>query len=437
MIGKVLGNYRVVSRIGAGGMGTIYLAEHQLLGSRAAIKVLLPEMSEQRRIVERFFDEARAATRIQDPGIVTVLDFGWHEGCAYLVMEYLVGETLADRLRRTTRLPVVESMRLAQHCAIAMAAAHARGIVHRDLKPDNIFIVADPAVIGGERIKILDFGIAKLIDDEDKSHARTKTGVIMGTPAFMSPEQCRGAGGVDHRTDIYALGCVLFNMLCGRPPFIAGTAGDLLASHLREPPPRPSALVPVLTPEVDAIVLRCLAKEADERYASMTELARVVGSISGENLALETIPPRKAITPVPVEPVAVAPRETLATGAPNTTLRHSAGEAATVRPPPWRGGLIIVASVIIVVAVITFALTRAPESEKPRATTPPVPTDVAQPVDAAVDAPMDAAIVAAPIDAAPPAHASPKKRPPVAKPDAGVMKPVGSGSAKYDPYENR
>src|SRR6187549_1750775 len=217
MIDEILGNYRVVSRLGVGGMGTVWLAKHQVLGSFAAIKVLLPEMSEQKRIVERFFDEARAATRIQDPGIVTVHEIGWHGTSAYIVMESLNGETLTTRLARYGNLPVPMALRLLSHCALAMAAAHARGIVHRDLKPDNIFVVSDPAVPGGERTKILDFGIAKLIDDADASHSRTQTGVIMGTPAYMSPEQCRGAGGVDHRTDVYALGCVLFNMLIGHP----------------------------------------------------------------------------------------------------------------------------------------------------------------------------------------------------------------------------
>src|SRR5450755_841945 len=188
-------------------MGTVWLAEHKLLGSRAAIKVLQPGMSSQEKIVQRFFDEARAATRIRDPGIVTVLDFGWHHGDAYIVMELLSGSTLTQRLGVTQMAPL-QAMRLVQMAALAMAAAHGRGIIHRDLKPDNIFVVNDPAVPGGERVKILDFGIAKLIDrDPEVGYMPTVAGTIMGTPAFMSPEQCRAAGEVDHRADIYALGC--------------------------------------------------------------------------------------------------------------------------------------------------------------------------------------------------------------------------------------
>ncbi len=294
MIGEVLGNYRVIAKLGAGGMGTVWTAEHQLLGSHAAIKVLLPDLSKQDTIVQRFFDEARAATRIRDPGIVTVLDFGWHHGEAYIVMEMLVGETLARRLG-TGRIPPVQAVRWIQMCGLAMAAAHARGIIHRDIKPDNIFLVADPAVPGGERIKVLDFGIAKLLDREPATgHPATATGVIMGTPAYMSPEQCRGAGAIDHRTDIYALGCVLFELLCGRPPFVASTPGDMIASQLRQDPPRPGELVPDLAPEIDALVLRCLAKDPDQRYATMTELVRAGAAITGDNHVLDTIPPMVA-----------------------------------------------------------------------------------------------------------------------------------------------
>jgi len=291
VIGEVLGSYRVIAKLGAGGMGTVWVAEHQLLGSRAAIKVLLPDLSKQDKIVQRFFDEARAATRIRDPGIVTVHDFGWHQGDAYIVMELLTGETLQQRLG-IGRMAPLQAVRMIQMCGLAMAAAHARGIIHRDLKPDNIFVVADPAVPGGERIKLLDFGIAKLLDrDRDEGHLSTVTGAIMGTPAYMSPEQCRGAGEIDHRTDIYALGCVLFQLLCGRPPFIAQTPGDMIASQIRETPPLPSSIFAGLGPELDAMVMKCLAKDPNDRFQTMSELVRAGAAVTGDNHALETIPP--------------------------------------------------------------------------------------------------------------------------------------------------
>jgi serine/threonine-protein kinase len=410
VIGEVLGSYRVVSRLGAGGMGTVWLGEHQLLGSKAAIKLLLPEMSEQKRIVERFFDEARAATRIQDPGIVVVHEIGWHGTSAYIVMEHLNGETLTSRLARYGNLPVVMALRLLNHCGLAMAAAHARGIVHRDLKPDNIFVVSDPAVPGGERTKILDFGIAKLIDDADKSHSRTQTGMIMGTPAYMSPEQCRGAGNVDHRTDIYALGCVMYAMLVGHPPFVAPTAGDLIASHLREEPAAPSSLRAEIPPSVDELVLRCLAKSPDARYQTMTELVRAGGMIIGENMSIATIPPLLARTSE--ETIATEPPQTIATPVAivPTTLHGATGESHTTTRP-WRGGLLVIALALAVIGTAAFIATR--DRTKPAG---------APAVDAAAPPSLDATT---PIDAAPSV---------VIQPDAGsTTKPPRTGSGKRPP----
>ena len=404
IVGTVVGNYRIVSQIGAGGMGMVWLGEHKLLGSRAAIKVLLPAMSVQQTMVDRFFDEARAATRIQDPGIVTVIDFGWHEGAAYIVMEHLRGESLAARLGMG-KVPPVQALRVIQQCAIAMAAAHARGIIHRDLKPDNVFLVADQAVPGGERIKILDFGIAKLLDDgTDPNHQRTVTGVIMGTPAFMSPEQCRGAGGTDHRTDIYALGCVLFNLLCGRPPFIAPTPGDMIVCHIEHAPPAPSSLVPGLPPAVDALVLKCLAKSPGARFATMTELARAAAEVTGENKSIATMPPLHASS-------AAAGPQTVETNMPSpqmTTLRASTGEAngpGTLprSRPPWP---ILLAS-IAVAGVIAIAVAVVQSSRSSPATSPTArPLSSPAPIDAA---PQDAMTIDAPVDAA--AGSALKKKP--------------------------
>ena len=189
----------------------------------------------------------------------------------------------------------LQAMRLVQMAALAMAAAHARGIIHRDLKPDNIFVVNDPAVPGGERVKILDFGIAKLIDrDPDATYQPTVDGTIMGTPAYMSPEQCRAASDIDHRTDIYALGCVLFHLLCGRPPFIAQTQGDMIVAQIQEEPPHPKQFVANLASEIDALVMRCLAKKPEERFQTMTDIVRAAAVITGDNHTVDTIPPMLA-----------------------------------------------------------------------------------------------------------------------------------------------
>jgi eukaryotic-like serine/threonine-protein kinase len=429
MIGTTLGNFRIVARIGAGGMGEVWLAEHQLLGSRAAIKVLLPETSGQPRFVDRFFAEARAASRIQDPGIVTVLDFGWHEGRAYIVMEYLQGQSLAARLGMD-RLPEVEAVRIIQQCAISMAAAHAAGIIHRDLKPDNIFLVADPAVPGGERVKILDFGIAKLLDDPAPSGTatpRTVTGTIMGTPSYMSPEQCRGAGDVDHRTDIYSLGCVLFQLVTGRVPFIAPTPGEMIASHLRQEPPVPSSLVAGLSPALDALIARCLAKDPEQRFATMTELVRAGAEITGVNRSIATLPPRRASS---------VGGATVATGAVTpeivriTTLAEGTGSAPTGSAPPRRAWPLVLGSVAVVGAVaIAFVLA---SSGAPVASPPPPPAPVdARAVSAAADAPplVDAAVARPPADA----HAAHVIHRPPPPPPPAVPRP----DAAIDPYGSR
>jgi serine/threonine-protein kinase len=273
LLGVVIGNYQIIRKLGEGGMGAVYLGRH------AAIKVLLPELSARPDIVNRFFNEARAVTSISDPGIVQVFDFGYHtDGSAFIVMEYLEGEPLDRRLARLGKLPAYDALLLCRQIASSLAAAHAQNIIHRDLKPENIYLVHDGEVASGERSKILDFGIAKLSDD-NPGKIKTSTGALMGTPIYMSPEQCRGLGTLDHRSDIYSLGCVLFHLLTGRPPFEGEGMGDIIAAHIREPAPVPSSRAPEIAPGIDALLLRCLAKSPDERYQTMQELALAIGQI--------------------------------------------------------------------------------------------------------------------------------------------------------------
>ncbi|HEX3476385.1 MAG TPA: protein kinase [Kofleriaceae bacterium] len=285
--GTQVGAYRVLQQIGEGGMGSVWLAEHIALGRRAALKVLHPEFSNRPDIVARFFNEARAATSIADPGIVQIFDFGQHaDGSAYIVMELLDGEPLDRRLRRAGALSLADGLRLMRQVASTLGAAHARGIVHRDLKPENIFVIRDPEVPGGERAKVLDFGIAKLTSDQ--GGVKTQTSAMMGTPTFMSPEQCRGAGHVDPRSDVYALGCVLFTLVVGRPPFQAEGVGEIIAMHLREPAPAPSQLRPGIPPEIDQLVLRCLAKDPAQRFPTAAELAIAIGGLLGSSPQVPT-----------------------------------------------------------------------------------------------------------------------------------------------------
>jgi serine/threonine-protein kinase len=333
--GTQLGSYRVLRKIGQGGMGSIWLAEHVRLGRHAAIKVLHPELLSRPEIVTRFFNEARAATAISDPGIVQIFDFGQHsDGSAYLAMELLEGEPLNRRLARLGALELAEALRIMRQVASTVGAAHACGIIHRDLKPENVFIVRDPEVAGGERAKILDFGIAKL--GGDLAGVRTGTAAVMGTPRYMSPEQCRGAGGVDQRSDVYSLGCVLFTLLVGHPPFGGEGSGDLIAMHLRELPPVPSSLRPGLPPEVDQLVLRCLAKDPAQRFDDGGALAAAIASV------LAASP-----TSAPLGPSA-----TYAAGA-KTTLSAATGTSIAVeRAQPRRATVFAVLGAGAVVGVI-------------------------------------------------------------------------------------
>jgi serine/threonine protein kinase len=260
-------------------MGAVYLARHTTLGRTAAVKVLLPEYSNNREIVTRFFNEARAATAIRHPGIVEVYDFGFLEDqLAYLIMEYLEGESLGARLRRGP-LAVVSALSISRGIARALQAAHEKGVVHRDLKPDNVFLVPDEDARSGERIKLLDFGIAKLAFNAAEAGA-TRPGTVIGTPTYMAPEQCRGTTAVDLRADLYSLGCVIYEMLSGRPPFVADGAADVLAHHLYFEPKPLSTLRPDVPPPLERLVMALLAKAPARRPAGASDVVKLVDSIA-------------------------------------------------------------------------------------------------------------------------------------------------------------
>jgi len=312
MIGEVFGNYRVTELIGEGGMGVVYLAEHPGIGRRAAIKILRPGLTDNAEMTKRFFNEARAANAIRHPGIVEVYDCGTlASGTSYIVMELLEGENLAARLRTVGRLQAADARRIAAQTASALAAAHAAGIVHRDLKPDNLYLVPDERDAALEMVKVLDFGIAKLGQQaSNTSSVRTRTGSVMGTPAYMSPEQCRGTRQIDHRTDIYALGVILFEMLCGRPPFVSEGFGEMVHLHISAPPPAPRSIEPSIPEELERLILWCLAKEPAERVQTMAD----VHATPPARATAATKPQRLAPLPTPANP---------------TTFTHAAGATVT------------------------------------------------------------------------------------------------------------
>lgn len=262
----VIGSYRLVHLIAEGGMGRVYLAEHQRLGRKVALKVLRRRYSEDRETVLRFFEEARAVNRIQHEHIIEVTDFiedDEHGSC--YVMELLDGSTLADAIKEKGGFAPADAARLGAEVASALHAAHSMGIVHRDLKPENIYLTRRAGRV--DYVKLLDFGIAKLEGSDDAS--------VMGTPAYMAPEQLQGRL-VDPRADIYSFGVVLFEMLSTRRPFTGKSAGELLIKHAtEEPPPLDTPDRPVPR-ELARLVFRCLAKARDERPSSAEEVEAVL-----------------------------------------------------------------------------------------------------------------------------------------------------------------
>ena len=276
LIGTVLaGKYKILKKIGEGGMGSVYIANQDPIDRKVAVKVLLSKLAEDEVAVKRFEQEAKAISRMQHPNTVTIYDFGrteeGDEERLYIVMEYLRGKTLTQLLRNDGQLSPARAARIMRQVCASLADAHAAGIIHRDLKPDNIFLTE----VGGDKdwVKVLDFGVAKLADS-DGAGTLTQTGMIFGTPKYMSPEQAEGRP-IDYRADIYALGVVLYELLVGRPPFLADTPVGLLLKHISEPPPAFSQVRPDLQidPMIEAITMKALDKRPEGRQQMVSELA--------------------------------------------------------------------------------------------------------------------------------------------------------------------
>ncbi|MDQ3034705.1 MAG: serine/threonine protein kinase, partial [Myxococcota bacterium] len=276
IVGRVLsGAYRVEARLGAGGMGAVYAARHARTGKAYAVKVLLPELAARKASLARFRREAHALAAIAHAHIVAIHDFDeTPDGLAFLVMDLLEGEDLATRLRRGP-LPSGLAVALADQIASALEAAHAIGIVHRDLKPANVYLARAPGA--GERAVLLDFGLAKSLD-LDGIPAITSTGVVMGTPHYMAPEQAQG-GPLDPRTDLWALGVILHETLCGRPPFDAPSMASLFVKILTSPPPLLRTRGVDASDGLEALIQRCLGKAPDDRFADVASFRRALHAL--------------------------------------------------------------------------------------------------------------------------------------------------------------
>jgi hypothetical protein len=351
MLGQVIHGYRIDRAMSEdkGGFGDVYFATHVDSGAEAVVKVLKPEMSALRDIVARFFNEARAAASIHHPGIVQIHNVGYHGDRAYLLMERLRGGDLEQRLERGP-LPLDRAIIFLRQAAGAIGAAHERGIVHRDLKPANLFVVDDPDVIGGERVKVLDFGIAKLTADSGAG----KTQGVFGSPPYMSPEQCASTAAVDARSDLYSLGCIFYELVCGRPPFGHGGI-ELIASHLRDTPQPPRAIAPWVPPAVEQVILALLEKQPERRIPSCAALIAALD----EAARVSGIPGASVPHLAGGGPAASAPdlrRGSVPPGGP-TTL-GSAAVAASTLPANKRGlGVWLgVAAVVVVGGAVTAVM---------------------------------------------------------------------------------
>jgi len=278
--GEVIAGYRLVQLIGRGGMGVVYEVRHERVGSRAAMKLLPPQLVSAAGYVDRFEREAKVASQISDPGLVGVFGHGQHsDGSPYILMEYVDGPGLRQVLQQAPdhRLPLPAVLRYGRQLAEAMAAVHAAKIVHCDLKPENIKLAPEPAVPGGDRAKVLDFGIARWSDAGSVVTLSTQGNA--GTPGYMSPERCAGVRLIDGKSDVYALGCILYELLCGAPPFV-GPPEDLLVLHRYSDPVPVSAHAPDVPPALDALILRMLAKAPTAR-PDMPEVAAELAQLAG------------------------------------------------------------------------------------------------------------------------------------------------------------
>jgi CheY-like chemotaxis protein/predicted Ser/Thr protein kinase len=286
-IGKVIAGYRIEERVGRGGMGVVYSAEHLNLRRRAAIKIIAPDLAESEGFRERFTREARIAAALQHPNIVTVYDAGEVDGILYLAMQYIEGNDLAAILRKDGRLRPYRAIDVCRQVASALDAAHAMGLIHRDVKPANV-------LIEGRTAFLTDFGLTKRTDG---THTElTRAGDVVGTIHYVAPEQIEGAQ-VSARSDVYSLGCLLYHCLTGQVPFSRDTDVAVIYAHLSEPPPSLTALRPELAAGLDGVIAKALDKSPDRRFPTCTDLVNAARGVIDAAGPLDTAAPRTAREP--------------------------------------------------------------------------------------------------------------------------------------------
>ena len=405
LAGRLLaGKYRLLAELGRGGMGAVWRARNVHVGREVALKLLLPEVPRSPDLVARFQDEARVAARIGHPGICDILDLEATPLGPVIVMELLRGENLAQRIAREGRLPRALAVPFVREAALALEAAHRAGVIHRDLKPENLFLHqgADDRIC----VKLMDFGISKLLD---RAGGRTASGVLMGTPEYMAPEQVVGAANADARTDVWALGAVLYKALTGADPFTGDGVPAILLAIVGGTPPPAEPLAAVAPPELVAVVLRCLARDPAQRFASARELADALQRC-------EAPPPPLGLGFLPTLKLAAA--DAGASGAPPdapallAALAASSGDRPTqpllaeAAPPTLRAsparrplGLGLGALALVALAWLWLGRAHAPPEDPPPAPVAAQPPPPAPGVPANIQAPAPPA----PGDLRPPA----------------------------------
>ncbi|MBP9208524.1 MAG: serine/threonine protein kinase [Kofleriaceae bacterium] len=429
LLGRVLdGRYQIIDRLGKGGMGVVYRAIQLSVDREVAVKVVDARLAHDLGAAKRFLREARLASRLSQPSVVGVYDFGQTEdGVLYLVMELLRGHTLAAELVGGRRFTLRRAAGITIQLCDALEAAHTQGIIHRDLKPGNIVVLDDPP--GRDLIKVLDFGLAKSLVGDSASQV-TNTDAVLGTPLYMSPEAVRGQP-CDQRSDLYSLGCILYELLAGRPPFVDSSANLVMAMHLGDtPPPLPEHVAPA----VRTLVERLLAKEPSERVASADEvraaLQRAAAAPGDQVESADTVPEivAPAASLMHAATLAATPTPT-PTPTPNTRAEAAvpttpaAAPVATPRPVPW-ARWIVLAAAAVAVGLITLAVVGRDDDGAAKATsatatgaegaaTAPAADARPAPVDAApgpIDAPAPVDAEPARVDAPPPVDAGRRRR---------------------------
>jgi serine/threonine-protein kinase len=274
--------YRLTRLLGQGGMGSVWAAHDEKLRRDVAIKLVTERISESKQALGRFEREAMSVARLRSPYITQIYDYGVEDGSPYIIMDLLEGEDLKELLAREQRLSMDQTAQVVVQVAKALHAAHATGIVHRDLKPANVFVATEH----GEQVcKVVDFGVAKALNDLADDSDTTAEGALLGTPRYMSPEQAHGAKRVDHRTDLWSLGVIAYLCLTGRLPFVAVGTGHVLVKICTEEPPSPSQINEALSPEVDAFMLQALAKDPEERFQSAREMGTAFAELADQSLS--------------------------------------------------------------------------------------------------------------------------------------------------------